>query len=388
MVEKEKTILGVLYGTELFGRERENIECYKTIQSLGWNVKVFGSYREEGGGAVGRELTRHGLLEGVLPFGSHFAISYFRTIKGYARRQFQRIRDCSKIVRSAIQKHNPSAIVIGSHSEYLYIWPVLLRNRVKVIYRVEDGPIWTSGFHLFAMKRLLKRADAIAVCSHFIAEECARLLPSSKPKTRVIWNIAPSFESTESTNQSEEKSSKQLRIVYVGQMSEKKGVRNLIDALSKIRGRIPFSCRIVGGSQFSLAFEQEMHRLVETYGLSELITFVGRVNDPTPHYHWANLHIAPSIYEEPFGLVIVEAKRAGKPSIVFPKGGMPELIEHGRNGYICDKADTRSLIAAIEACSNAPLDVWGMNAKRHHEKVFSQDRFRQDWENTLQLIDC
>lgn len=31
MTQRKKTILGVLYGTELFGRERENIECYKTL---------------------------------------------------------------------------------------------------------------------------------------------------------------------------------------------------------------------------------------------------------------------------------------------------------------------------------------------------------------------
>ena len=99
MLNHKKSILGILYGTELFGRERENIECYKTIKSLGWDVRVFGSYREPNGGAVGQELAKHDLLEDVLPFGSHFAISYFRTIKGYAKRQFQRVRGVKPLAR-------------------------------------------------------------------------------------------------------------------------------------------------------------------------------------------------------------------------------------------------------------------------------------------------
>ena len=386
MLQDEKTILGVLYGTELYGRERENIESYKTIQSLGWNVKVYGSYREEGGGAVGRKLAQHGLLEGVLPFGSHFAFSYFRKIKGYTKRQFDRIRDCSKIIHSAIKTNRARALVIGSHTEFLYIWPALLRNRIKVIYRVGDGPIWTSRFHLFAMKRLLKRADSIAVCSHFIAEECALLLPSSKPKTQVIWNIAPDFGNTSLTIESEETNSKDLRILYVGQMTEKKGVRILIDALAEIHERIPFNCRVVGGSKFSSKFEQEIQHLIETHGLKSSITLVGRVIDPTPHYNWANLHVAPSLYEEPFGLVIVEAKRAGIPSIVFPRGGMPELVNHQENGWVCETADSDSLCKALVECAQAPLNEWGKNAWQHQKEVFSQKRFKEDWRQLLDKL--
>ena len=195
MSDPNRNILGVLYGTELFGRERENIECFKTLQSIGWNTRVLGSYREADGGAVGKELTRHGLLEGLLPFGSHFALSYFRTIKGYTKRQFQRIRDCSRIVLNHIQEQRPEAIVLGSHTEYLYLWPALWRNRIPVIYRVGDGPIWDSPFHRYAMKRLLKRATIVAPVSHFIADQCAQLLPGCQDKTQVIWNIPPSFVS-------------------------------------------------------------------------------------------------------------------------------------------------------------------------------------------------
>lgn len=386
MSKRQKSILGVLYGTELFGRERENIECYKTIHSLGWRVRVFGSYREPEGGAVGKELSRHGLLEGVLPFGSHFALSYFRTIKGYAKRQILRIHDCSRMVLHHIRTHQPSAIVLGSHTEFLYLWPALLRTRTPLIYRVGDGPIWDSRFHRFAMKQLLKRATLIAPVSQFIADECARLLPACARKCQIIWNIPPSFASTAEDPEKETTAGTGLRIVYVGQMTEKKGVRVLIQSLDGIKGVVPFECRIVGGSQFSSDFEEEMHELVESMELSEHITFTGRVPDPTPHYQWANLHVAPSLYEEPFGLVIVEAKRAGIPSMVFPRGGMPELVDHQVNGWVCDTADVEGLTQALTQCNEAPLVEWGANARQHHQEAFSQRRFQEDWKQLLDQL--
>lgn len=387
MGHREKNILGILYGTELFGRERENIECYKALQALGWRVRVFGSYREPGGGAVGRELSRHGLLGDVLPFGSHFALSYFRTIKGYGKRQILRIRDCSRMVLHHIRIHQPDAIVLGSHMEFLYLWPALLRNQTPLIYRVGDGPIWDSRFHRFAMKQLLKRATLIAPVSRFISDECAQLLPGCTRKSFVIWNIPPTFTSSPLSRNVEANPANGLRIVYVGQMTEKKGVRVLIESLGQIQGNIPFECRIAGGSQFSSEFEKEMHNLVESLGLSSQVTFTGRIPDPTPHYQWANLHVAPSLFEEPFGLVIAEAKRASIPSIVFPRGGMPELVNHQENGWICDTADVESLTMAFKQCAQAPLEEWGKNARQHHELAFTQRRFQNDWKQLLDKLD-
>lgn len=382
---KKKHIVGILYGTELFGRERENIECYKALKSLGFDIKVFGSYREEEGGKVGLELKRLGIFIDLLPFGSHFALAYFRSIKGYWRRQIQRIYNCCRIIKKHIQSQKPIALFMGSHTEYLYLWPLLLFNRIAVIYRVGDGPIWDSQFHKYAMKQLLKRANHIVPVSHFIAEQIKKLEPNCKSKTTVIWNIPPEFHDQHKPRV-ELDVNPSLRLLYVGQMTEKKGVGVLIEALIELKTSLKFKCRIVGGSKFSGPFEKEQHRQVIQAGLGDQIEFVGRVDDPTPHYDWANLHIAPSLYEEPFGLVIVEAKRAGIPSIIFPRGGMPELIEHGTNGWVCEQADSQSLADAIRICHSQPLNEWGQQAEKDHSENFSQARFQNDWSKLLEKL--
>ena len=164
-------ILALLYGTQLFGRERENIECFKAFDQLGAKVEVFGSSRELHGGDVGLLLEKLQFKVGELAFGSHFALSYFQTIKGYWYKQIYRIFSCSWRMWRRERKTKPDYVFLGGTMEYLYVWPWLLFSNVKVIFRVEDQPVWDSRFHLFIWKRLVNRADLVVACSQFIAED-------------------------------------------------------------------------------------------------------------------------------------------------------------------------------------------------------------------------
>jgi glycosyltransferase involved in cell wall biosynthesis len=61
------------------------------------------------------------------------------------------------------------------------------------------------------------------------------------------------------------------------------------------------------------------------------------------------LTVAPTLAEEPLGNVVVEAKNAARPTIVFPSGGLPEMIEHGVDGYVCSDKSVDALEAAFRA---------------------------------------
>ena len=54
----------------------------------------------------------------------------------------------------------------------------------------------------------------------------------------------------------------------------------------------------------------------------------------------------PIRWPEPFGLVMVEAMACGTPVIAFRQGSVPEIVEHGVTGFICDDED--DMVAAIE----------------------------------------
>jgi 1,4-alpha-glucan branching enzyme len=72
------------------------------------------------------------------------------------------------------------------------------------------------------------------------------------------------------------------------------------------------------------------------------------------------------MWEEPYGLVAVEAKSVGIPSIIFPSGGLKELIEHGVNGWITRSKTAAELFNALEyyLLNLETVKEHGRNARR------------------------
>ena len=80
---------------------------------------------------------------------------------------------------------------------------------------------------------------------------------------------------------------------------------------------------------------------------SQHIHFLDEITNIETFYSNIDVSCTPSVYEEPLGNVLVEAKAFRKPSIIFNKGGMPEIIEHQYNGYICENVSVESLRRAM-----------------------------------------
>ena len=92
------------------------------------------------------------------------------------------------------------------------------------------------------------------------------------------------------------------------------------------------------------------------------------------------LLVAPSIWEEPLGLVVMEAKQAGIPSIVFPSGGLPEMIEHGVDGYICADKTADALEEALRSyLDNPALSSLHGNAARNSLEKLGVEEFGRRW---------
>jgi glycosyltransferase involved in cell wall biosynthesis len=64
--------------------------------------------------------------------------------------------------------------------------------------------------------------------------------------------------------------------------------------------------------------------------------------------------INPIRWHEPFGLVMIEALACGTPVISYPEGAAPEIIEHGRTGFLCDdESEMADAIGRVEEISRA-----------------------------------
>jgi len=131
--------------------------------------------------------------------------------------------------------------------------------------------------------------------------------------------------------------------LFLGRMNPDKGAQRA--AVAARKAGVPLvmagKCREPWEHQF---FDQEI-----APNLSDDIRYAGEV----PHEEKVRLlagaacTLFPIRWNEPFGLVMVESLACGTPVLAFKEGAAPEVIEHGRTGYLCeDESDMAEFIAA------------------------------------------
>ena len=82
-------------------------------------------------------------------------------------------------------------------------------------------------------------------------------------------------------------------------------------------------------------------------------------------YQHARATLFPIRWGEPFGLVLIESMACGTPVIGFRLGSVPEIIEHGKTGFVVDTIE--QMVAAV-AAADGPLP---RDCRAHIEKKFS-----------------
>ena len=175
----------------------------------------------------------------------------------------------------------------------------------------------------------------ILTCSNFIKERVSTIQQNSKIQTlynaidvtNFITKGKPSVvrEDLGLTNED-------FVIVYSGRINKDKGVSELIDALLKLKDTPDIKLMIIGGAFYGNAKdEDDFIRSLKGKAekIEEKIVFTGFVPyQNIPDYlHLADIAALPSMWEEPFGLTIVEALASGLPLITTQSGGIPEICQ-------------------------------------------------------------
>ena len=135
-----------------------------------------------------------------------------------------------------------------------------------------------------------------------------------------------------------------LRIVFVGQPVERKGLPVLLRAFELLHGRMPIDLVMIGPSPEELP--PTMRRRPGVHAL-------GKVDDATKRRELerADVLCAPSLGGESFGMVLTEAFAAGTPAIASDIAGYRDVVHDSVNGILVPPADVRALAEALH-------DLW------------------------------
>lgn len=138
-------------------------------------------------------------------------------------------------------------------------------------------------------------------------------------------------------------------ISFIGQIREIKGV-DLFIRLAKCIKDDHVKFLIVGECRDAEKYEGSYtrERLNQEIGDSSHIIYAGYRSDVQNLYCMSDIIVMPSRWDEPFGLINIEAGAARKPIVATNVGGIPEIVKNGENGFLVERGDFDGLLVKVK----------------------------------------
>ena len=234
----------------------------------------------------------------------------------------------------------------------------------------------------------------ILTCSDFIKNSITDFMPNCK--TQTLYNAIDTIKFFPQKNQLLKRedvglSNNDFVIVYSGRINEEKGVSELIDALILLKDETTVKLMIIGGTFYGNAndenaFVRSLKNKAEI--IKDKIVFTGFVpyKDIPDYLHLADIAALPSMWDEPFGLTIVEALAAGLPLVTTRSGGIPEICE-GVSTIVNRNNIVNNLASAILDLYNNPEKRKQMSeVSIERAKLFDKDIYAKNFFAAIEAI--
>ncbi|GCV02090.1 LPS -1,7-N-acetylglucosamine transferase Ecf2 [Escherichia coli] len=163
-------------------------------------------------------------------------------------------------------------------------------------------------------------------------------------------------------------------IVQVAMIRPEKGHHFMLSVLHRLKQEgLRFYWLIVGSG--NREEEERLRAGIRQMGMEDCVLMCGLLSPVAPVYRIASLMVMPS-RNESFGMVIVEAAACGTPVMASRVGGIPLVMQGGRNGVLLPPDDREAWINALKAFFSAPEDLQAMalQARRDVLSRYSIDR--------------
>lgn len=260
---------------------------------------------------------------------------------------------------------NPFAYLRG----FLRAWRFFKRERVAVIH-INGSNFWrpaellaawllripvVAHYHVINAKPapFMKLCRAAISVSRYTAEQS---LPSTLPRP-IIYNSInlARFDAGRSLREELGIAPDLVVVAFLGQIREIKGVADFIAMARQIpnpnvRFLLAGECR--DPDKFPGSFSgQDLENMAAG---DTRVRYIGYVKEVENVYHTADIVVVPSRWQEPLGLINLEAGACGKPVVATRVGGIPEVVADGVNGYLVEPGDVAALAARVAALIDDP----------------------------------
>jgi glycosyltransferase involved in cell wall biosynthesis len=273
------------------------------------------------------------------------------------------------------------AQAFGAESIILVIFPSFgpwLRKynpNAQIVLDMQND--WLAQLDPKLVEKDLKHIDLIAACSTFIKDRIEATHPSTIGRCVTLPNGVDASRFT-FLAQNADGHVPSHRILYVGRVSPEKGLHVLIDAFRTVAERWPDAELDIVGPLNSPAYEyvipvsddplvrglkpfftRWLKRGDANYGkklherippdLANRISLHGSFPNTQlkPFFEQAGAFCFPAVWDEPFGIPVVEAMATGVPVVTTNSGGIQEFAQHEETALVVPRGDAAALAAAL-----------------------------------------
>jgi glycosyltransferase involved in cell wall biosynthesis len=224
----------------------------------------------------------------------------------------------------------------------------LLCPRTTMFREGENCETLCTKCRLYALprKRLSNQVDGLVGISQFVLERHLQFgYFAATPKKRVISNsyeLGPYALPLPSLGTR----SLPIRFGYLGRLDPAKGIEVLLEAITQLpEGTWGLEVAGQGSTRYDCYLHAKYRNpSIEFKGFTRSESFFTNID----------VLVVPSLWHEPFGRVIIEAYAHGIPVIGASRGGIPELVEEGRTGFLFDPRQVRDLTAKMQRLIDQP----------------------------------
>lgn len=280
--------------------------------------------------------TEHAILYNIISRHNP-DIAYFHNVPNY-----EIIRSCSKRVKTARYIHDHRIFCPKGDKMFLIggntcDFPVTIKCYLNSFWRGCLHPFPNISLPLIANKKRgfneLKKIQLI-VASQYM-KECLIYNGFSSSCIEVIPYFC-SFDRKKAVEFND-------FVFFAGRLIKQKGVKYLIKSIPYWPEQLHL--KIAGDGPL----EKKLKLLAKKIGVFQKIQFLGSLpnNKIQEYYESCLLTVVPSIWDEPFGIVGLEAMYCQKPIVAFNAGGITDWLKDGLNGFLVKKKEVRQLADKI-----------------------------------------
>ena len=268
-----------------------------------------------------------------------------------------------------LKEHKIDVVHANSMTSFFVLsFPAKFCN-VKLIYHLHDTLLspdeggtmsyTIQGLLLFWMKAF---ADYIVANSKFVGKTITSKRPPLEKKVRILHN-GLDLARIRQPHPKVYSGSVPLLVAF-GRLDSRKGFDVAIKAVAVLRNK--YGCqvklRIIGDGPIRC----ELQDLVEIEKLNGQVELTGFKDNVYEYIAKGHIVVIPSVWEEPFGLAVIEAMANSKIIIASKVGGIPEMLREGEEGFLVPKAEPEAIAEKVIWVMEHPDKANAMAARAYH----------------------